>query len=81
MTILTLTMIGGIISIVILIFLRFQDGPSNLDLPERIMLPNDAKPIAFTQTRKWFAIVTEGDNVLVFDTKGKLIQTIKLNKP
>ena len=74
-------MIGGIISIVILIFLRFQDGPNNLDLPERIMLPNDAKPIAFTQTREWFAIVTEADDVLVFDTKGKLIQTIKLNKP
>ena len=80
-TILTLTMIGGILALVTLIFIRFQGEAKPVSLPDRISLPDGARPVAFTKTREWYAVVTEDDLIMVFDTNGVLLQTIKVLAP
>ena len=80
-TILTLTMIGGIIALVTLIFIRFQGEATPIYLPDSITLPDNTLPVAFTQTSKWYAIVTDDDHIMVFDTNGVLFQTIKVLAP
>ena len=80
-TILTLTMIGGIITLVTLIFMRFQDAPIPLELPESIMLPKGSAPLAFTKSEDWYAVVTSNDQILVYDLNGVLFQTINVELP
>jgi hypothetical protein len=80
-TILTLTMIVGIIALVTLIFIRFQDEATPVALPDSIMLPDGKRPVAFTQTHKWYAIVTDDNHIMVFDRAGALLQTIKVSAP
>jgi hypothetical protein len=36
-------------------------------------------PIAYTQTINWYAIVTDDDEILIFDNTGNEIQKIKVN--
>ena len=80
-TILTLTMIGGIITLVTLIFMRFQDAPVPLGLPESILLPDDSTPLAFTRSEDWYAVVTNNEQILVYDLNGVLFQTINVEVP
>ena len=80
-TILTLTMIGGIITLVTLIFMRFQDAPIPLGLPESIMLPDGSTPLAYTQSQDWYAVVTNNKQILVYDLNGVLFQTIDVEIP
>ena len=74
-------MIGGIIALVTLIFIRFQDEANPVALPNSITLPDGTRPVAFTHTRKWYAIITDDDQIMVFDTGGDLVQTIKVLVP
>ena len=78
---LTLTMIVGIVSLVTLIFIRFQGEDATLYLPDSIFLPNGDRPIAFTQTKKWYAIITDEDEIMFFDKKGTLFQKITVFRP
>ena len=80
-TILTLTMIGGIITLVTLIFMRFQDAPVPMGLPESIMLPDGSTPLAFTRSEDWYAVVTNNEQILVYDLNGVLFQTINVEVP
>ena len=80
-TILTLTMIGGIITLVTLIFMRFQDTPVPLELPESIMLPDGSTPLAFTRSEDWYAVVTKNEKILVYDLNGVLFQIINVEIP
>ena len=73
-TMLTLTMIVGIISLVTLIFIRFQGEDATVALPDSIFLPHGDRPVAFTQTEKWYAIITDEDEIMFFDKKGTLFQ-------
>ncbi len=80
-TALTVTMIAGFITIVVLFVSRFQDlaSPGSVSLPETIALPGDSDVAAFTQGRSWYAVVTESDEILIFDRQGgALIQTITI---
>jgi hypothetical protein len=71
-------MIGGVLTIIWLIVIRFGDVPP--PLPETIELPGDAKAVAFTQGPDWYAVVTDGDEILIFDrVTGRLMQTVELN--
>jgi hypothetical protein len=36
-------------------------------------------PIAYTQTTNWYAIVTDDDEIIIFDNTGNEIQKIKVN--
>ena len=74
-------MIGGIITLVTLIFMRFQDAPVPLELPESIMLPDGSTPLAFTRSEDWYAVVTNSGQILVYDLNGVLFQTINVEVP
>lgn len=74
-------MIGGIIALVTLIFIRFQGEAAPVALPDSITLPDGTRPVAFTQTPEWYAIVTDDYQIMIFDTGGALLQTIKVSVP
>ena len=78
MTILTATMVLGFIVIVVLFVIRFSDafGP---ELPDTITLPDGSTPLAFTQGGDWYAVVTQEDQILIYDREsGALRQTIDI---
>ena len=75
MTVLTATMIGGLCIIIVLFVIRFSDR--SMILPENIALPGTAKALAYTQGPDWYAIVTDQDQILIYDPKnGTLRKTI-----
>ncbi|THD84569.1 hypothetical protein E7811_02165 [Aliigemmobacter aestuarii] len=77
--VLTLTMIGGVITVVALIVTRmpqaFDRGPV---MPSSITLPEGARATAYTQGIGWFAVVTEDQRLLIFREDGTLRQEIPL---
>lgn len=76
-TVLTGVMIGGILLILTLIWLRYSN--TRAPLPEVITLPDGAKATAFTQGADWYAVVTEDDHILIFDrATGALRQTLQI---
>lgn len=77
-TVLTVTMVGGLIVLIALIVIRLQ-APPPLGLPERLVLPEGARATAFTQGRGWIAVVTEDDRILIYDrASGALRQTVEI---
>lgn len=76
-TVLTGTMILGLLVIIGLFVIKFS--ASAPPLPERIVLPEGAKAVAFTQGDTWFAVVTEDDRILIYhpDT-GRLLQEVEV---
>lgn len=77
-TVLTATMIGGVILIIALIVMRFNAPPP--DLPQTITLPGGAKAISFTQGPDWYAVVTDADEILIYDRiTGQLRQSITVD--
>lgn len=74
-TILTATMISGVLLIIGLIVIRFYDTPP--PSPENISLPDGQKALSFTQGPDWYAIVTDQNMILIFDRMtGQLRQEI-----
>jgi hypothetical protein len=82
-TVLTAVMIAGVSAIVILLFMRLQSetpAPRLPALPDRITLPQDARPLAVTAGPGWYAVVTEAGRILVYDAaSGTLRQTVEIN--
>jgi hypothetical protein len=78
-TVLTGVMIGGVLLIIGLVVIRFNDAPP--DLPEIISLPDGARATAFTRGTDWFAVVTDADEILIFDRiTGQLRQTVRIDQ-
>lgn len=76
-TVLTATMIGGVLLIVGLIVIRFYDVPPVL--PETVSLPDGAQAVSFTQGPDWYAIVTNDNRILIYDrVTGALKQTVTI---
>jgi len=77
-TVLTAVMIGGVLVVIVLLVTRLRDdGP---DIPAAITLPDGATAQAFTQGRGWYAVVTQDDQILIFDQlTGKLRQTVTID--
>ncbi|PWE33277.1 hypothetical protein DDZ14_05680 [Maritimibacter sp. 55A14] len=76
---LMVTMIAGLVTLVALIVIRFPVAQAPAQLPEAITLPDGARAAAFTQGRDWYAVVTEADEILVFDREtGEIRQRIRL---
>lgn len=73
-TVLTVTMIGGVLIIIALLVIRLNDDA--VSLPASVTLPNGTIPVAFTQTKDWYAVVTEDNRILIFDLNGELSQTL-----
>jgi len=78
-TVLTGTMIAGLVIIITLFVIRFSDRPA--PLPGTITLPDGSIPTAFTMTGKWYAVITAQDEILIFDRNtGTLRQTIPITE-
>jgi len=77
---LTLSMIVGVITIVWVIVTRMPQAMQRPPaLPDAITLPDGTRATAFTQGSDWYAVVTDNDQILVFDrATGALRQTVTL---
>ncbi|KIC46159.1 DUF6476 family protein [Tateyamaria sp. ANG-S1] len=76
-TVLTIIMIGGVVTVVALLVIRLNADPALLPLPDQVTLPGGTRATAFTIGSDWYAVVTEDDQILIFDqVTGTLRQTI-----
>jgi hypothetical protein len=72
-TTLTVVMIAGFLTIVVLLVIRLGTGagtppPAPLPvLPENLTLPPDAQAAAITFARDWIVVVTEAGEILLYD--------------
>lgn len=72
---LTTVMIVGVLVVIGLLVTRLS-GEMPI-LPSEIALPDGAQAVAFTQAADWYAIVTDADEILIFDRlTGALKQTV-----
>ena len=79
-TILTGTMILGLIVIIGLFVIKFSS--SRAKLPDEIVLPAGAKAQAFTQGDTWYAVVTDADRILIYSrATGEMVQEIVVKAP
>jgi hypothetical protein len=77
-TILTVTMIGGVLTIVALLVMRLG-GSERVTFPDQIELPDGSTATAFTQGQGWYAVVTGENEVLIYSsTSGALVQRIPI---
>lgn len=78
-TVLTATMILGVLTIVVLLVIRLQTPA--VALPSEIVLPDGAVATAFTQGDGWFAVVTADDRILIFDQAGgSVVQEVVIGR-
>lgn len=76
-TVLTAVMIGGVVLIIALLVIRLNSAPDLL--PQTITLPDGARATAFTQGEGWYAVVTDQNEILIFDRlRGTLRQSIQI---
>ncbi len=76
-TVLASVMIIGFVIIVSLFILNFRT--SNFSIPATIELSSGVSPVAYTQTKDWYAIITDQDEILIYDKAGNQIQKIKVD--
>ncbi len=77
-TVLTAVMIAGFIVLIVFLVTRFPDI-NGLGLPDRISLPAGTRALAFTQGDDWYAVVTDADQILIFDRIGGILrQTVDI---
>ena len=77
---LTGIMILGFVILIVALVIRLNADP--VPLPDRITLPEGVSATAFTQGEDWFAVVTSGDEILIYDrATGTLRQTIRIEAP
>ena len=79
--VLTLTMIGGVITVVGLLVTRMPErlaapAPS---LPEDFRLPEGTSAQAVTFGADWVAVVTTDDRILIYGRNGTLRQDIRIS--
>ena len=76
-TVLTATMILGLLVIIALFVIKFSE--TRPALPDRITLPAGATAKAFTQGDTWFAVVTDDNRILIYNpSTGTLVQEMKI---
>lgn len=71
---LTGTMLLGLIVLIWLFVTRFPNPVPVLTLPDSIALPDGTRATAFTRGADWIAIVTQDDQILIFDASGQILQ-------
>jgi len=84
-TLLTGTMIVGVVVIIGLLVMRINGKPAPVstgpELPASITLPDGAQATAFTMGKGWYAVVTDGDAILIYDAdSGELRQTVQVER-
>ena len=76
-TMLTASMIIGILVIVTLLVIKIRSEYQNF--PNNLLLPGGTKPVAFTQTKDWYSVVTEDNDILIYKNDGTLFKSIKVS--
>jgi len=76
--VLTLTMIGGVITVVAVIVTRMPQMAAGPELPQNLSLPQGVTAAAVTAGRGWFAVVTTDDRILIFGPDGALRQEVAI---
>ena len=80
-TVLTATMIVGVLTIVVLLVIRLQ-SPGGPVFPANIVLPEGAEASAFTQGDGWSAVVTTDGRILIFGAEGgAVVQEVVIERP
>ncbi len=76
-TVLTVVMLCGVVIVIALLVTRLtRETPF---LPTEIDLPRGATAKAFTQGGDWYAVVTDRDQILIYDRlTGQLRQTVAI---
>ncbi|GHA54328.1 hypothetical protein GCM10008927_20160 [Amylibacter ulvae] len=78
-TILLITMIVGFVALIFLFVMRFSQEPATIALPNEITLPDGTNAAAFTQGDDWYAIVTDDDQILIYNrADGALRHTLNV---
>jgi len=79
-TVLTGTMIIGVVVIIGLVVMRITAEPAKMGLPDNITLPQGASVSAFTVGDGWYAVVTNAGEILIYDRSGgNLRKTIQID--
>ncbi|MFO1203184.1 MAG: DUF6476 family protein [Tabrizicola sp.] len=80
---LTLSMIGAVITVVWLLVTRMPSAFSATgpEVPAEVTLPKGITAEAVTFGKGWIAFVTSDDRILVYDRKGALVQDIAVKVP
>ncbi len=73
MTALTATMILGVLAIVTLLVIRLQ-MPAGPYMPDAIVLPDGVTATAYTQGTGWIAVVTNTQEILIYDPDGHTLR-------
>jgi Family of unknown function (DUF6476) len=79
--VLTLTMIGGVITVVTVLVTRMPQAftaPAP-DLPDDFALPDGVSAEAVTFGKGWIAVVTDDDRILIFGRDGTLRQDLAIS--
>lgn len=81
MIVLTLTMIGGVITVVGLLVTRMPQaiGSPAPTLPDGFALPDGTETQAVTFGEGWIAVVTQDNRILIFGRDGRLRQDVALS--
>lgn len=79
-TTLTVTMIAGLLVIVALLVIRLgHPTATSPALPDRIALPDGLKAIAVTMGPGWYAVVTDSQEILIYDSRtGAIAQRVAI---
>ncbi|MCF3974718.1 DUF6476 family protein [Paracoccus salsus] len=77
---LSLVMGLGMIALVVLLWLRL-DRPPLPDLPDQISLPEGARVTAVTFAADHIVVLTEADEVLIYDRSGGLRDRMTIAQP
>ncbi|MEO0915889.1 MAG: DUF6476 family protein [Pseudomonadota bacterium] len=72
-TVLTATMILGVLAVIVLLVIRLNQTP--MALPDAVALPDGTTPTAFTRGSDWMAVTTD-DRILIYGLDGTLRQTV-----
>ncbi len=78
-TVLTATMIVGLLVLIALFVTRFPRTGAAVALPPTLVLPGGGTATAYTQGDGWFAVVADGARIHVYDaTSGALRQSVEI---
>jgi hypothetical protein len=79
-TVLTVTMIAGLLTLIALFVTRLPGRNVLPPLPKAITLPDGTTPEAFTRGRGWIGVVTKDGQFLIYDADtGALRQSVRVN--
>ena len=78
-TVLTGTMIVGVVVIIGLLVMRINVKPATQSHPDSITLPDGSIASAYTVGDGWYAVVTTDNEILIYDqATGALRQSIQI---